>query len=186
MVKKTLFILGQLRDRDLDWMLEIGKKVELPAGTELIHEGQYINAVYFVLQGVLGVYSAGYGDKPYARIGLGEIVGEMSFVSPRPPSATVRAIENSIVFSIPRMQLASKLAQDSAFAANWYQALAFFLADRLYAWIDRLALDQNEGHMLETSNEDVIVPNVLDTYTLAGSRFQRMLDRLLETEQSKG
>jgi hypothetical protein len=43
----------------------------------------------------------------------------MSFIDARPPSATVQALDNTIVLAVPRRELAAKLEQDAEFAARF-------------------------------------------------------------------
>ena len=180
-MKKVLFILGELGERDIDWMLATGSKEQIPAGTTLIQEGEPIVALYIVLDGLLAVSSKALRDQEIARLGSGEIVGEMSFVDARPPSATVTAIENSVVFSIPRSQLTLKLQQDSDFAARFYRAIAMFLSDRLRGTVVRLGYGGGQPLDEEIEYEDELDLNVLDNVYLAGSRFDQMLKRLMES-----
>jgi CRP/FNR family transcriptional regulator, cyclic AMP receptor protein len=178
-MRKVLFILGHLSDTDIEWMLSAGKKENVPSGKMLIHEGKPVANVYIVLDGKLSVSVAALGDKEIALLGSGEIVGEMSFIDARPPSATVRARENAIVFVIPRHALASKLEQDIAFAARFYRALAVFLSDRLRSTVSRLGYGMNVALDEDTEYEDELDLTVLNTLHLAGLRFDRMLKRLM-------
>jgi bacteriocin-type transport-associated protein len=176
-MRKALFILGILNDNDLEWLLTTGRRETVATGTVLIQEGHAVEAIYIVLEGTFGVTVGATDGQEIARLLSGEIVGEISFVDARPPSATVKAVENSLVLSVPRRQLAAKLEQDTAFAARFYQALAVFLADRLRSLTSRLgygaaALDE------DTEYEDELAPNVLDNVSLAGARFDWMLRRL--------
>jgi CRP/FNR family transcriptional regulator, cyclic AMP receptor protein len=180
-MRKVLFILGQLSDSDMEWMLSAGTKESVASGNILIHEGKAIDFVYIVLDGKLSVSAAALGNKEVAALGSGEIVGEMSFIDARPPSATVKAREDSIVFAIPRSVLASKLEKDVAFAARFYHALAVFLSDRLRSTVSRLGYSDGASLDEEMEYEDELDPSVLDTVHLAGSRFDRMLKRLMGT-----
>ena len=61
-----------------------------------------------------------------AILGPGEIVGEMSFVDARPPSATVKALEDSTVFSLSKPRLNAKLAADPGFSVTRSEMRRFF------------------------------------------------------------
>lgn len=130
-MRKIFFLLGELSDQDLDWMLYVGRKESLPAGTKLIQEGQAIDAFYIVLSGQLRVAIEAMHDREIALLNSGDVVGEISFLDTRPPLATVAAVRDSLVFAIPRAQLQHKLDSDGEFAANFYRAIALFLADRM-------------------------------------------------------
>ncbi|NJK88181.1 MAG: cyclic nucleotide-binding domain-containing protein, partial [Myxococcales bacterium] len=73
-----------------------------------------------------------------ARIGQGEIVGEISFLDERPPIATVKAIAPSLLLAIPRLRLLPKLNRDDGFAARFYRGLSLCLADRMRDTVQRL------------------------------------------------
>ncbi|QIZ72903.1 cyclic nucleotide-binding domain-containing protein [Oxynema aestuarii] len=141
-MRKGLFILSELSQEDLEWMLTIATSEELEAGTTIIEEGKPIHSVYIVLQGTLVVEVAALEGKEIAKIGIGEILGEMSFLDTRPPSATVTVLEDAIVLSIPRLALEQKLERDTAFAARFYRAIAVFLSNRLRLTVSHLGYEE--------------------------------------------
>lgn len=101
-MRKIFYLFGQLTDADIEWMLSKGKRERVPAGTSIVREGQPIDSLFILLDGVLEVTGPGLGtDKPI-RLGCGEVVGEISFVDSRPPTATVTAAADAVVLSIPR------------------------------------------------------------------------------------
>lgn len=176
-MRKALFLLGILSDSDIDWLVAAGDRKRVPQGTVLIHEGKDFDAIYFVLDGTLGVSVAALGGREIAQLKCGEVVGEMSFVDSRPPSATVKALQDSIVLSVPRERLAAKLEQ-SEFAARFYRALSVFLADRLRNTIYQFG--EAKVAMTEKAFEgvDEVDPAVMEKVTMAGARFDWLLRRL--------
>ncbi|MDX2096573.1 MAG: cyclic nucleotide-binding domain-containing protein [Leptolyngbyaceae cyanobacterium bins.59] len=177
-MQKVLFILGELNDEDIDWMVDIAARDEIPAGRVLIEEGKPIDALYIVLDGTLIVSVEALEGKEVARLSTGEVVGEMSFVDARPPSATVKAVEDSLVLSIPRQQLAIKLQQDMGFASRFYRALAIFLSDRLRGTVSRLGYGKDGSLEGGTGRETDLNPHVRENLILAGARFDWLLRRL--------
>src|SRR5579859_3084218 len=123
-MKKVLYILGELTDDDIEWMLANSRRQSLTPGETLIEEGGTVSALYIVLDGALSVSIHAQTGGEIAHLDAGEMVGEMSFLEERPPSATVRASREAIVLAIPRTRLAEKLKEDSAFASRFYKALA--------------------------------------------------------------
>ena len=178
-MKKVLFILGQLNDPDVDWMTDHGQKETVAAGAVLIQQGKHLEHLYIVLDGLLSVTDARLNNKELAQLGAGEMVGEMSFVDAGPPNATVTALQDSVVLSIPRSNLSAKLEQDTGFAARFYRAIATFLSDRLRATVGQLGYGEVRSLEEETVAADELDDNVLDNVHLAGSRFDRMLQRLM-------
>ena len=128
---KVLYILGQLTDQDVDWMLAVGNSKRLSAGTILIEEGEPSDAVYIVVEGTVSVSSTASEGREITRLGRGELLGEISFIDAHLPMATARAIDDITVFALARDQLAAKLARDTGFAARFYRSMAVFLSDRM-------------------------------------------------------
>ena len=181
-MKKALFILGELNDADVDWMLTTGRREELTAGESLIHKGQPINALYILLEGRLAVVlETAEGDREVAVLTSGEVVGEISFVDSRPPSATVKALESCLVWAIPRDRLLQKLDLDLAFASRFYRALAMFLSDRLRGTVTRLGYGKDP--LPEVPFEELSLnPHFLDSLETARARFDWLLRRLRASE----
>ncbi|MBI2926691.1 MAG: cyclic nucleotide-binding domain-containing protein [Verrucomicrobia bacterium] len=178
-MRKVLFIFGELNDFDIDWMIATGRKEQVPSGGVLIQEGKPVSALYIVLDGAFKVTVAKLRNAEIARLGAGEIVGEMSFVEARPPSATVTATESSVLLSIPRTKLAAKLKQDTGFAARFYRALAVFLSNRLRKTVSQLGYGKARPEDEEEGTPDELDTNVLDNVHLAGARFDRMVKRVM-------
>jgi bacteriocin-type transport-associated protein len=179
-MRKVLFILSELADGDVDWMIQNGTKTVVPRGTVLIEEGRPIEVLYVVLDGQLAVSLAALGGKEIARLQSGEILGELSFLDSRPPSASVTAVEPSTLLSIPRARLTRKLEGDPAFAARFYRALGVFLASRLRRSQQRLGYESDRILDEEVEHEDELDPELLEHVALAGARFDWMLKRLRE------
>jgi CRP/FNR family transcriptional regulator, cyclic AMP receptor protein len=172
-MRKVLYILGQLSDADMDWISSVAVKRYLSPGEVLIRQGEPVDAVYIVLEGILSVRTEASSTSEIARLGSGEIVGEMSFVDARPPLATVVALERSLILSIPRTRLTAKLEQDPLFTAHFYRALAIFLSYRLRDTVSMLGYGSQRQASPESDAE--LDESLLDTVHLAGSRFERLL-----------
>lgn len=174
-MRKALFILGQLSDLDVEWMIEAGHKENVEAKDVLIQQGEPIENLYLTLSGRFAITDEKMGGKQLAEIGSGEIVGEMSFIDARPPSATVTAIETSSVLVLPRWAIKDKLEEDTGFASRFYYAIALFLSDRLRQTTGRLGYGN-----VEEGDPDELDANVMDNVWLAGNRFERIMKKLSE------
>ena len=172
-MKRALFFLGQFNNRDVEWLIHSGQKIELRGGEKLIQKGNFIDSLYIVLSGQLSV-CADNGDKEdIATLGSGEVVGEMSFLETRPPSVSVVAKKTSIVYKISREIIEVRLAANPDFKANFYYGLALFLSNRLRKTTDQLGYGIVE-------EEDLIDTKILDGVTQAGSHFGQILHRFSE------
>ena len=177
-MRKALLFLGILNDSDVDRMAAAGMKQNVPAGTVLIREGKPIEAIFIVLNGCFIVSTASLAGKQIARLKSGEILGEMSFVDSRPPSASVTAAENSVVLNIPRDRLAAQLETDVDFACRFYKAIAVFLSDRLRNTVGLLGYSQSRPLDEERVYSDELDSDTLDNLELAGARFDLLQKKL--------
>jgi len=177
-MRKVLYILGELNDEDVEWMAATGRRVVVgDAPLVLIHEGTAAADLFFVLDGHSVVSVGGVGD--VARLGTGEVVGEMSFVDSAPPSATVTAEPGSVILALPKREMLARLGKDIGFAARFYRAMAIFLADRLRSANTRGKTSASLGDRRIV--EDELDEGLLDNVSLAGVRFERMLTVLSAT-----
>lgn len=172
-MKRVLFFLGQLNDRDVEWMLNNGSKANLSVGDKLISKGEEINNLFIILSGKLAVYTSDDPHQVIATLEAGEIVGEMSFLESRPPSVSVIVTEEAVVYQIPREAINNRLRTNMEFKANFHYALALFLSNRLRKTTDQLGYGNPE-------EEDYIDTNVLDGVAKAGSRFGQILHKFSE------
>lgn len=180
-MRKALYILGQLNDLDIEWMITHGHQETVAADRTLIQQGEAVDSLYVVLDGHFSVVDENI-DRELAQLESGEIVGEMSFVDEQPPSATVTATGESSVFVLPRPALTHKLEEDDGFAARFYKAMSVFLSDRLRSTVSRLGYGEPEDEGIDENavQEGELDFGVLDNVHLAGARFERILKRLAE------
>ena len=180
-MKKVFFLLGELDDDDIDWMVSSGRREEVEAGTVLIQEGQAIDTLHILLEGTLSVSVSALEGKTIARLTSGAVVGEMSFADARPPSATVQAVESSLVLSIPRQLLIEKLQEDQGFASRFYRAIAIFLSTRLRGTVRYLGYAKDQL-VNEDNNAEDLSPEMIDNVPLAKARFDWLLRRLRSSD----
>jgi CRP-like cAMP-binding protein len=173
-MRKALFFLGILSDSDTEWIVRNGQKMLVAANTVLIHQGKPTPSLFLILDGEFEVFTT--KAPQLAVLKSGEIVGEISFVDSRPPTASVKALMESHVGAVPRELLASKLKEDLGFASRFYRAMATFMADRLRTTVGNFGTGEME---LDEDIEDVdeVAPHLMDNISMAGSRFSEMQRR---------
>ena len=101
-----LAALPLLRDLGPALLDEMAREVEwfsLPGGTTLFHEGDAVDGLYVVVNGVFGVYvaSPAGGARLAGQIGAGETAGEMEVISGGRRTATLISLRNSEVARLP-------------------------------------------------------------------------------------
>jgi len=170
-MRKALYILGILDDSDANWLATAGAARSIRAGAVIIEQGVPVDSVFILIDGQLQVYS---GSTEIARLLAGEIVGEISFVDSRPPSASVKAAVDSQVLAIPKAALYAKLKKDPGFASRFYLSVAMFLADRLRVANQRLS----KGQKAAEEDLDELPTDMLENIALASARFDMIIKRL--------
>ena len=97
-----------LGDEECDAVLAVLKARRGAPGDALFNEGDPGASLMIVLDGyvVATVRTPGGGTEEVARLGPGEVVGEMAFVDAEPRSATVSAPEGATVLEFSREALA--------------------------------------------------------------------------------
>ena len=89
----------------------------LSDGERLIAEGERIDTLYFVTEGWFDVAVRGV---QVARLGVGDVMGEMSFVEKQGASATVTAAGPARVLAVSQAALLAQFRSDEGFAARFY------------------------------------------------------------------
>jgi CRP/FNR family cyclic AMP-dependent transcriptional regulator len=180
-LRKVLYILGQLSDTDVDWLANMGQRIQVVKGTELIKFGVEISNLYIVLEGELSIQT----NKGFelAKISSGEILGEMSLVDSRPPSASVLVLQDATLLELDKVVLQKKLDMDTGFSSRFYRSIAIFLSERMRSLVGQMGYGDPSD---ETSSDlgeldpDELDANVLDNVHLAGARFERLLAKLMK------
>ena len=180
-MKRVVFILGVLEDEDVDWLIESGQRLEIQPGDVLIREGEPCDQLFLILDGTLEVSVAALATATIAQLATGEVVGEMSFVDGQPPSATVTALQSSVVLAISCGQLRHKLQQDIWFASRFYRALAILLSSRLRSTVKHL---QGEHWRPVATLNDAGLDEMSDMLSMGGIRFDWMLKRLRDVNSN--
>ncbi|OLP19112.1 hypothetical protein BST81_07845 [Leptolyngbya sp. 'hensonii'] len=134
-MRNSLLILGELSDNDMEWLQQVSQRITVAAGDQIVQEGHPITALYILLDGVLVVTVQAPGglheQRVVAHLSPGEVIGEMSFVDHRPPSATVVAETDATLLALPQALLTQRAEADVEFGRRFYRGLAYCLSNRL-------------------------------------------------------
>lgn len=179
-MRKALYILGQLNDADVQWLARHGTRRALRDRDIIIRAGQPVDALFITIDGTLVVTLS--DGQEVARLGSGEIVGEIAFVDSALPSATVTARGRASVLEVKKALLQGRLQADVGFAARFYRALAIFLADRLRATTRRLGYGAETDLASDQVLRDELDEAILEKVSEAGERFDRLLRMLAADE----
>jgi CRP/FNR family cyclic AMP-dependent transcriptional regulator len=174
-MKSILYFLGELNDRDIDWLVTKSHKRRLPVGTDLVRKGKGQDQLHFILEGEFSQSNDEHGRGKAARLGVGAVVGENAFLGGQAAVGTVRALTSSVVLSIPVSALTAKLKDDSHFAARFHRAVAKLAAHRSPVQGAHRAAGATAAAELSPDQLDM---SAMDTVHLAGARFKHILARI--------
>lgn len=126
--KSRLF--GHLPEELLEKLVPLSQILKAPPGTYLLTEGQPNDQVFFLIRGEVGVYAAGEMILKLRRIG--DIFGEMSVISDKPCSASVKAETQVTLFCFHSREVGtySELAPDEL-QNILYRVFAMILTEKL-------------------------------------------------------
>ncbi len=94
---------SEMEDMEIAQFLRLCKKESYGKGRNIFEEGDEGRAFYLIIAGEIRIR---VGEKEVARIGAGEVFGEMAILDNSPRSATAETIEDTVVFSVDRDILA--------------------------------------------------------------------------------
>jgi CRP/FNR family transcriptional regulator, cyclic AMP receptor protein len=111
---RELSLFAGLRDEVTESIGGYARRIEVSDGEVLFREGEPAKEMLVVREGHLDVVknAAGGGEACIARLGPGDVVGEMALIDIQPRSAAVRAHGQAAVIALDAADLASVYRED--------------------------------------------------------------------------
>jgi NTE family protein len=133
-------LLADLGPKARNTLVRETHRIDLPAGHTLFRVGDPGDAIYLVLSGSLGVYAPRGPDglSLIALIGVGESVGEMSVISGRARSATVKAIRDSELLCLTKSRFDQLLKREPEIMAGLNRLLIHRLRQSTHGRASRI------------------------------------------------
>jgi len=106
------------------------RRHEIKSGEIALRAGDRGDTAYFILSGAVEVFIERDGRHvSLARLGKGEIFGEMAIIDPGPRSASVRAVEDTICIVTTYDDFTRSMAENPQFATEFLRTLVARLRD---------------------------------------------------------
>lgn len=128
---ENLNLFGNLIKEDTQWLQEHGINVTISKGETLIADNRAQSNIYFVISGIFKVLADAKSSMPIAILGPGEIIGESSLVERERSSATVIAVDKSVVMKVNRDVIMKYIEEHPAFGLRLYKGLYKITVERL-------------------------------------------------------
>lgn len=129
---KTIPLMAGLPHSDLEQLAKKVIEVRHNQGAEIIKEGTSGSSVFLIIEGLCEVRR---GANRIRELKPGEFFGEISILDPAPRTATVRAIENSVLLVLEGYDFRTALKSSMQMS----QRLITVLAERLRHMTDEFA-----------------------------------------------
>lgn len=123
-----VFFFKNLEPDELLGIMAISRRAHYTMGQRIFEAGSPSDSFYVVKQGAVMVKN---GPLVLATLGVGDTIGEMSFVDHGERSATVAAIEETELLKIPFDTLEGLFDKHPLMAVKVYRSLASVLSQRL-------------------------------------------------------
>jgi CRP-like cAMP-binding protein len=132
-LKSTPFFAEVLTDGEIDNLAARARFIAFPPGAMPIEENAPGTSMFVIAKGAVGVSVEG-DSAPVARLGVGDIVGEMSLLTGARRTATVTTLEPVEVLEVNKEALAHVLAQSPTLVGRFVEMLV-----RRQRALDRIA-----------------------------------------------
>ncbi len=145
-LQKNYPFFSDMEDREVVHLLKLCSQQSFNKGDEIFKEGDSATIFFLVVSGEVGI---SIGQKEVARLKQGSVVGEMAMIEDALHTASATATEPSLLFSITRDILSTKMPE---FANKATLSIARQLSHKLH---EANRTIHNLQEQLETA-EDVI------------------------------
>lgn len=126
-------ILAGLSTESLANLASYGVYASYKDGTEIIDEGREQDRLYILVEGQLQISASVSGQEmSLAKVEPGECIGELAVLVPGPASATVRAIADSVLWSMDADSLRSYISDHPGGGGVFLMGMAQILSTRLH------------------------------------------------------
>lgn len=190
--KEVLSVFAELRDSDVDWLVSFGQTEAISSDRVLLQAGRPVDALYILLDGQIavsapegnfnplylcfsGLENSTRNQKTLATLSKGSMPGIISFIDFQPLPVTMRASQDSVVFTIPRQKLATKLQVDDGFASRFYRVIAIEILEMLQTISTRLT---DAGSATRSTTDEELDMDELQQVSEGAKKFNWMLSQL--------
>ncbi|MGH9057240.1 MAG: Crp/Fnr family transcriptional regulator [Acidimicrobiales bacterium] len=130
-VLSRLPLFEECSARELGRLASLTVESGQPAGTMLTREGRDAGLMFVIVDGEAEVLSDG---QVLARIGPGDVVGELSLIDGRARSASVRAVTDVDVLELAADDFRSVVDSSPAFVRNLLRAMSVRIRETDERW----------------------------------------------------
>jgi CRP-like cAMP-binding protein len=130
LVLRTVSIFSEIDDDELSVLAPLVREVEVAAGEPVITEGEIGTTLFVIVSGRVRVH---LGDRLIVERGDRTVFGELSALDAEPRSASITAMEDTLLFTLEQEALYELMSEHVELA----RGIIRVLCQRLRAMVDR-------------------------------------------------
>lgn len=171
-------LFNHLSEEHLKQLMPLSEMCQFPKGSRILAEGQDNSKVFFLLQGIVGVYS--HGERIILLKRRGDIIGEMSVISNKPCAATVIAETNVEMFTIRARDIGSFTDLDNdAIQHTLYRVFAMIMTEKLSMTTEKARhFEENNRELHETQ------VHLQHAYSVLDDQVKQLTHAKIEAEEA--
>jgi CRP-like cAMP-binding protein len=108
---KSTEVFSEVPEQGLLELAAVVQEVEARASERIIEKGEIGSSLYIIVDGKVRVHD---GDQELRVLGSREIFGELAALDPEPRSASVTALEDTLLFKLDEHVLYEMMAENQA------------------------------------------------------------------------
>lgn len=124
---KSADVFSEVPEQDLLELAAAVEEIEVRLGEKIIEKGELGSSLYVVVDGKVRVHD---GDRELQVLGSREMFGELSVLDPQPRSASVTALEDTLLFRLDERVLYEMMAEHQGLTRGIIQMLCRRLRTR--------------------------------------------------------
>ena len=117
---KSADVFSEVPEEDLLELAAGVEEIEVRLGERIIEKGELGSSLYIVVDGSVRVHD---GDRELQVLGCREIFGELSVLDPQPRSASITALEETLLFRLDERVLYEMMTENQALTRGVIQML---------------------------------------------------------------
>lgn len=108
LILRTVSIFAEIQDDELSKLAPLVREVRVRAGERIITAGEIGTTMYVIVNGSVRIHTE---DRDISTLGERAVFGELATLDPEPRSASITALEDSLLFALEQESLYELMAE---------------------------------------------------------------------------
>lgn len=108
LILRTVSIFAEMQDDELSQLAPLVREVNVQANERIFSSGEISTTMYLIVNGSVRVHTEG---RDIATLRERDVFGELAALDPEPRSASITALEDSLLFALEQESLYELMAE---------------------------------------------------------------------------